>query len=93
MSKMVQVVIAPNADLAFREAQAVLATKGLSVSQPSDIDALPLDIAWGGPDEVSGWLQKVRDAGLDGVTCSMPADIADGERVELLGRAASAVFG
>ena len=93
MSKMVQVVIAPNADLAFREVQAVLATKGLTVSQPSDIDALPLDIAWGGPDEVSGWIQKVRDAGLDGVTCSMPAVIADAERVELLGRAASAVFG
>ena len=93
MSKMVQVAIAPTADAAFADVQATLGRRGLTVSKPEDIDALPLDIAWGGPDEVSEWLERVRAAGLDGVTCSMPGELADAERVELLGRAASAVFG
>lgn len=93
MSKMVQVAIAEDVETAFADVQRALGARGLTVSQPNDVDALPLDIAWGGVDEVSAWFERVRAAGLDGVTCSMPAELATGARVELLGRAASAVFG
>ena len=47
---------------------------------------------WGDPDEVADGLQARLDAGLDGWTINLIANGHHPERVELLGRTASALL-
>jgi alkanesulfonate monooxygenase SsuD/methylene tetrahydromethanopterin reductase-like flavin-dependent oxidoreductase (luciferase family) len=95
VSKVAQCVIAPTVDEAYADARAFMLTRGV------DLDAVDDDtrasmlsmVTWGGPDEVGEWFESVKAIGLDGVTCSLPANGQNPDRVELLGRTASSVFG
>jgi F420-dependent oxidoreductase-like protein len=49
-------------------------------------------IAKGDPDTIGEWAQGLADAGVEGLTLSMP-DVEDLETLELAGRTLSAVFG
>lgn len=94
VSLQVACVIAPSADEAFAEAKAYLRRRGI------DYDTLDGDtrrmllslVHWGGPDELGEYFEQVRSAGLDGVTCSLPANGENPERVALLGETAARVF-
>mgnify|MGYP006286938877 CR=1 FL=1 len=95
MTKQMQCVIAPTADEAYADAKAFMLTRGV------DLDALDEDtravflgmVSWGGPDELGEQFEAVRAMGIDGITCALPANGQNPERVELLGQVASKVFG
>lgn len=95
VTKAAQCVIAPTADEAYADARNFMLTRGV------DLDAVDDDtrarllslVTWGGPDEIGEWFEGVKAMGIDGVTCSLPANGENPDRVELLGRTASAVFG
>ena len=95
MTKQMQCVIAPTADEAMADAKAFMLTRDI------DLDAVDEDtramflslVTWGGPDEIGEAFESVKALGLDGITCALPANGQNPERVELLGQVASKVFG
>ena len=80
---------------AMADAKAFMLTRGI------DLDAVDEDtramflslVTWGGPDEIGEAFESVKALGLDGITCALPANGQNPERVELLGQVASKVFG
>jgi F420-dependent oxidoreductase-like protein len=94
VTKMMQCVIAPTADEAYAEAKAFLLTRGIDLDAVDDATRevfLGL-VNWGGPDELGEQFETVRAMGIDGITCALPANGHNPERVELLGQVASKVF-
>jgi F420-dependent oxidoreductase-like protein len=94
VSLQVACVIAPSAAEAFEEAKAYLRRRGVDYdSLDDDTRRMLLSLVhWGGPDELGEFFEQVRAAGLDGVTCSLPANGENPERVALLGETAARVF-
>jgi len=92
---MMQCVIAPTADEAYAEAKGFLLTRGIDLDAVDDATRevfLGL-VNWGGPDELGQQFETVKAMGIDGITCALPANGHNPERVELLGQVASKVFG
>jgi F420-dependent oxidoreductase-like protein len=95
VTKMMQCVIAPTADEAYAEAKGFLLTRGIDLDAVDDATRevfLGL-VNWGGPDELGQQFETVKAMGIDGITCALPANGHNPERVELLGQVASKVFG
>jgi F420-dependent oxidoreductase-like protein len=95
VTKQAQCVIAPTADEALTEAKAFLLAMGIDLDTVDDATReMLLSLVWcGSPDDIGERLEEVRALGLDGVTCALPANGHDPERVELLGQVATRVFG
>ncbi|MCC5953845.1 MAG: LLM class F420-dependent oxidoreductase [Acidimicrobiia bacterium] len=84
------VCIAPTHDEAYADASAFLAARGIDLDTADEatkalVDSM-LDI--GDPDEVGEKLQRVLDAGADGITANLAANGHRPENVELLGATA-----
>jgi F420-dependent oxidoreductase-like protein len=94
VSKQAAVCIAPTRDEALSDMAAFLAPRGLDLLSMDEAtrDQVLSVIVWGGPDEVAERLTAIVEAGIDGLTCSLPANGHDPERVELLGQVASKVM-
>ena len=87
-------VIAPTYDEAFTQAKGFLSSRGIDFDSADDDtqQMLLAMVQMGGPDEMGEYFEKVKGAGIDGMTLSLPANGTDPEAIELLGRTASAVF-
>jgi F420-dependent oxidoreductase-like protein len=87
--------IAETADQALDELKTFGRTLGFDLdTMDEDSQAMLLGLfTWGGPDEVGEQLRDALASGVDGFTCALPANGHNPERVELLGRVASAVVG
>lgn len=94
VSKQAAVCIAPTRDEALADMAAFLAPRGLDLlSMDAETQKQMLAVlVWGGPDEVAEGLTAYLDSGVDGLTCSLPANGHNPERVELLGQVASKVL-
>ena len=57
------------------------------------LDQILALVIWGDADEVGERLTGVLELGVDGITCSLPGNGWNPERVELLGETASKVVG
>ena len=57
------------------------------------LDQILAMVVWGEPDEVGERLTAVLDLGVDGITCSLPGNGWNPDRVELLGTTAAKVVG
>ena len=68
--------------LAFRGFDVDTMDKGL-------LDQILAMVVWGSPDEVGERLAGVIDLGVDGITCSLPGNGWNPDRVELLGETAA----
>ena len=95
VSKQGICVIAPTHDEAVAETTAFLRSRGIDLDTADERTrtALLSMFQMGDPDEIGEWLEAVKATGVDGVTLAMPANGDNPERVELLGRTASSVFG
>jgi len=87
--------IAETADQAYEELKAFGRTIGFDVdAMDDDTRQMILGLfTWGGPDEVEEQLRVALASGVDGFTCSLPANGHLPGRVELLGQVASRVVG
>lgn len=87
--------IAETADQALEEMKAFGRTLGMDFDTMDDATReMVLGLfTWGGPDEVGEQLTEALGSGVDGFTCSMPANGHLPERVELLGQVARTVVG
>lgn len=96
VTKMALCVIAPTTDQAFEEARSFLRSQmGIDLDTVDDATRemfLSL-VWWGDSDAVGERFVEVRDAGLDGITASLPANGTNPERIEQLGEVARRVFG
>jgi F420-dependent oxidoreductase-like protein len=95
VSQALNVCIADTHDEAHADMVTFLGDRGLDLATMDDAtrDMILDMVVWGDPDEVGEKLAAVLELGADGITCSLPANGFDPERVELLGRTASAVLG
>jgi F420-dependent oxidoreductase-like protein len=95
VSQALNVCIAATHDEAHADMVTFLGDRGLDLATMDDAtrDMILDMVVWGDPDEVGEKLAAVLELGADGITCSLPANGFDPERVELLGRTASAVLG
>ena len=84
-TRMAQVYIAPNGDDATKKLEAAL-------SSSADPDRVRASVFVGDPDTVAAQAQEYLDAGLDGITITMP-DSYDVELVKLAGEALGSVIG
>jgi alkanesulfonate monooxygenase SsuD/methylene tetrahydromethanopterin reductase-like flavin-dependent oxidoreductase (luciferase family) len=60
---------------------------------PATRDQILALVVWGSPDEVGETLAEVLASGVDGITCSLPANGHVAGRVTLLGETAAKVLG
>jgi F420-dependent oxidoreductase-like protein len=94
VSQALNVCIAETHDEAYADMRGFLGDRGL------DIDAMDEEtrsqlmalVVWGDPDEVGERLADVLSRGVDGITCSLPANGHVPGRVELLGKVGSAAL-
>jgi F420-dependent oxidoreductase-like protein len=94
VSKHLNVCIADTHDQAYAEGAAFLATRGLDLATMDDDtrDLVLSMIVLGDADQVGEQLASIMALGLDGITCSLPANGQNPDRVELLGQTATAVL-
>jgi F420-dependent oxidoreductase-like protein len=95
VSQHLNVCINDTHEAAYADVRAFLGERGLDLD---DMDAGLRDrilamLVWGGPDEVGERLTDVMALGVDGVTCSLPGNGWQPERVEQLGAVASKAVG
>ena len=95
VSKALNVCIAETHDEAYQAMSDFLGGRGLDLA---NMDAATRDtilamVVWGDPDEVGEQLAATMALGVDGITCSLPANGWNPERVELLGATASKALG
>ncbi|HUI49614.1 MAG TPA: LLM class F420-dependent oxidoreductase [Acidimicrobiia bacterium] len=95
VSRHINVCIADTHDGAYHEIVKFLSGRGLDVES---MDAAMRDqildmLVWGDADEVGERLTSIMESGIDGVTCSLPANGWEPERVEQLGATATKVPG
>jgi len=96
VSQHLNVCIADTHEQAYAEMTAFLAFRGFDVDTMDKglLDQILAMVVWGSPDEVGERLASVIDLGVDGITCSLPGNGWNPDRVELLGEtAAKAVAG
>jgi alkanesulfonate monooxygenase SsuD/methylene tetrahydromethanopterin reductase-like flavin-dependent oxidoreductase (luciferase family) len=95
VSQQLNVCIAETHEQAYEDMVGFLGARGLDLStmDPATRDQILALVVWGDPDEVGETLSAVLAAGVDGFTCSLPANGFVPGRVELLGRTASKVLG
>ena len=95
VSQAVNVVIAPTHDEAFAEFSRFLGDRGMDVSTMDDatLDMVKAMVVMGDPDEVGERIATIVSHGLDGITCSLPGNGHNPERVELLGEVATKALG
>ena len=91
VSQALNVCIAETHDDAYADMVAFLATRGLDITtlDQAFVDSLLAMVVWGDADEVGEQIAAVKALGVDGVTCSLPANGWNPDRVELLGQVAS----
>lgn len=87
--------IAPTADQALAELAAFGRTLGFDLDAMDEAGReMMLGLfTWGGPDEVGEQLTAALASGVDGFTCSLPANGHIPERIALLGQVAAKVVG
>jgi len=96
VSKMALCVIAPTTDQAFEEARAFLRNQmgiDLDTVDEATREMFLSLVWWGDSDALGERFQEVLDAGLDGITASLPANGINPDRIEQLGEVARKVFG
>jgi F420-dependent oxidoreductase-like protein len=95
VSQQLNVCIADTHEQAYEDMVGFLGARGLDLStmDPEMRDQILALVVWGDPDEVGETLTSVLAAGVDGFTCSLPANGFVPGRVELLGRTAAKVLG
>ena len=95
VSKQLNVCIADTHDEAYAEGATFLADRGLDLDTMDDAtrDMVLSMIVLGDADEVGAQLTDILALGVDGFTCSLPANGHNPDRVELLGQTASQVLG
>jgi len=94
VSQQLNIGVAETHDEAYADIARYLGGRGLDLDSMDDATrASFLDLfVWGDPDEVGERLEAILALGADGFTCNMAASGHHPERVELLGRTASAVL-
>jgi F420-dependent oxidoreductase-like protein len=95
VSKALNVVIGDTHDQAWDEGAAFLLERGMDLNGMDDAtrDMVLSLIVLGDADEVGEQIQSTMALGVDGITCSLPANGHIPERVELLGQVASKIIG
>jgi F420-dependent oxidoreductase-like protein len=95
VTQALNVCIAETHDEAFEDMRRFLGERGLDLDTLDEAtrDQLMALVVWGDPDEVGARLSETLALGLDGITCSLPANGHVPGRVELLGRVGSSVVG
>jgi F420-dependent oxidoreductase-like protein len=95
VSQHLNVCIAETHDEAYSDMTRFLAARGFDIDTMDKrmLDQILALVIWGGPDEVGEQLAAVMALGIDGITCSLPANGWIPERVELLGATAGEVLG
>jgi len=95
VSQALNVCIADTHDEAYADMAAFLGDRGLDLTTMDDAtrDMIMAMVVWGDADEVGEQITKVLELGADGVTCSLPANGHNPDRVELLGQTARAALG
>jgi alkanesulfonate monooxygenase SsuD/methylene tetrahydromethanopterin reductase-like flavin-dependent oxidoreductase (luciferase family) len=95
VSQHLNVCINDTHEAAYADIQAFLGDRGLDLET---IDAALREqilalLVWGDSDEVGEQLTTIMQSGIDGVTCSLPGNGWNPDRVEQLGATASKVVG
>jgi F420-dependent oxidoreductase-like protein len=95
VSQHLNVCIDDTHDAAYADMQAFLGARGLDLeSMDAGLrERILAMLVWGDPDEVGERLTTIMEGGIDGITCSLPANGWNPERVEQLGTTASKVVG
>jgi F420-dependent oxidoreductase-like protein len=95
VSQHLNVCINDTHEAAYADIQAFLGERGLDLES---IDAALREqilalLVWGDPDEVGEQLTTIMESGIDGITCSLPGNGWNPDRVEQLGATAGKVVG
>jgi F420-dependent oxidoreductase-like protein len=95
VSQQLNVCIAETHEAAYEDMVGFLGARGLDLStmDPATRDQILALVVWGSPDEVGETLAEVLASGVDGITCSLPANGHVAGRVALLGETAAKVLG
>ena len=95
VSQQLNICIADTHEAAYEDMVGFLGARGLDLStmDPETRDQILALVVWGDPDEVGETLAAVLASGVDGFTCSLPANGFVPGRVELLGETATKVLG
>lgn len=94
LSQHLNICIADNKDAAYADMAAFLGARGMDLDSLDEAtrDQILAMVIWGGPDDVGEELAAVLERGAEGLTCSLPANGYQPDRVELLGQVATAVL-
>ncbi len=95
VSRQLNICVAETHDAAYADMTAFLGARGLDLAN-MDQDTREMILAmviWGDSDEVGEQLVTALSVGVDGITCSLPANGWNPERVEQLGAVASKALG
>ena len=95
VSRHLNVCINDTHDAAYADMGSFLAERGLDLSNMDEAlrEQILAMVIWGDPDEVGEQLTAAMPPGIDGITCSLPANGWNPERVEQLGETAGKVVG
>ena len=95
VTKALNVCIAETHDEAYCAMTDFLGARGLDLANMDDAtrDTILAMVVWGNPDEVGEQFEATMALGVDGITCSLPANGWNPDRVELLGVTASKALG
>jgi F420-dependent oxidoreductase-like protein len=93
VSQHLNVCINDTHESAYADIRAFLGDRGLDLETMDDAlrEQILALLVWGDPDEVGERLSAVMESGIDGITCSLPANGWHPERVEQLGATAGKV--
>ena len=95
VSQHLNVCINDTHEAAYADIQAFLGERGLDLDTMDSAlrEQILALLVWGDPDEVGEHLTTVMDRGIDGITCSLPGNGWNTERVEQVGATAGKVVG
>jgi F420-dependent oxidoreductase-like protein len=95
VSQHLNVCINDTHEAAYADIQAFLGDRGLDLDTMDEAlrEQILAMLVWGDPDEVGERLTTVMESGVDGITCSLPGNGWNPERVEQLGATAGKVVG
>lgn len=94
VTQALNVCIAATHDAAEDDLRTFLAALGMDLDSLDDAmrEVIATMVVWGDPDEVGERMTSILERGVDGFTCSLPANGHLPGRVELLGATASTVL-
>ena len=95
VTKALNVCIAPTHDEAYADMTTFLGGRGMDLATMDDAtkEMILSLVVWGDPADVGEQFTAVLGLGVDGLTCSLPANGHDPDRVELLGQTATKALG